>query len=70
MGIDNTQPELDTSRVGNINRRSCKSQSGCILATYISKSGILSVSGAGGFSGSAPLSGSSVDLGVSLGYRF
>jgi hypothetical protein len=35
-----------------------------------SKSGILSVAGAGGFIGSAPFSGSSVDLGVNLGYRF
>lgn len=41
-------------------------------ATYnFSKSGTLSVSGPGGFSGSAPISGnSSFDIGVSLGYRF
>jgi Opacity family porin protein len=43
-----------------------------LSATYnFSKSGTLSVSGPGGFNGSAPVSGgSSLDIGVNFGYRF
>ena len=42
-----------------------------LSATYnFSKSGNLDVSGPGGFKGSAPVSGSSLDLGVNFGYRF
>jgi Opacity family porin protein len=42
-----------------------------LSATYnFSKSGDLSVTGPGGFKGSAPVSGSSFDVGVNFGYRF
>ncbi len=42
-----------------------------LSATYnFSKSGNLSVTGPGGFSGSAPVSGSSLDFGVNFAYRF
>jgi opacity protein-like surface antigen len=42
-----------------------------LSATYnFSKSGDLTVTGPGGFKGSAPVSGSSLDIGVNFGYRF
>jgi Opacity family porin protein len=42
-----------------------------LSATYnFSKSGTLSVTGPGGFSGSAGFSSSSLDIGVNVGYRF
>ena len=42
-----------------------------LSATYnFSKSGDLSVTGPGSFKGSAPVSGSSFDVGVNFGYRF
>lgn len=42
-----------------------------LSATYnFSKSGDLNVTGAGGFKGSAPVSGTSLDIGVNFGYRF
>jgi len=75
-----------SSKIGNFDTSTTETSIGALLgadyaisgdltaglsATYnFSKSGTLSVSGPGGFSGSAPISGSSCDIGVSLGYRF
>jgi len=76
-----------SSKVGNFDTSTTETSIGALIgadyaisgdliaglnATYnFSKSGTLSVSGPGGFSGSAPISGnSSFDIGVSLGYRF
>ncbi|WP_295613990.1 hypothetical protein [Chamaesiphon sp. GL140_3_metabinner_50] len=76
-----------SSKVGNFDTSTTETSIGALIgadyaisgdftaglnATYnFSKSGTLSVSGPGGFSGSAPVSGnSSFDIGVSFGYRF
>ena len=76
-----------SSKVGNFDTNTTETSVGALLgadyaisgdliaglnATYnFSKSGTLSVSGPGGFNGSAPISGnSSFDIGLSLGYRF
>ncbi|WP_373547368.1 opacity family porin [Chamaesiphon sp.] len=76
-----------SSKVGNFDTSTTETSIGALIgadyaisgdltaglnATYnFSKSGTLSVSGPGGFNGSAPISGnSSFDIGMSLGYRF
>lgn len=75
-----------SSKIGNFDTSTSQTSIGLLLgadyaistdltaglsATYnFSKSGDLSVSGPGGFKGSAPVSGSSFDIGVNFGYRF
>jgi Opacity family porin protein len=75
-----------SSKVGNFDTNTSETSFGLLVGadyaitpdftaglsgTYnFSKSGTLNVSGAGGFNGSSSFSGSSFDVGLSLGYRF
>jgi hypothetical protein len=75
-----------SSKIGNFDTNTSETSVGLLIgadyaisadciaglsATYnFSKSGDLSVTGPGGFKGSAPVSGTSLDIGVNFGYRF